>query len=275
MAGAPPNTCPPEQLLNHLPHLIWTTRADGFTTFVNEYGRKYLGVDLEDLVGWGWLRCVHPADVVRALEAWTETIATGRAFDMEFRMRVASGDYCWQHCTGNAIRKEGGGIDYWIGSCVEIERWKQQEHHLRSANRQIDETIAVLSLLENQAQVGFGIVDNNLRYIRVNDALAEINGVSRFEHLGRTVEEVLPRLWQRLRPVYETVLKMQQPVLNCRIEGETPAHPGEPRQWLTSYHPVVFGDEFLGVGMIVREITAQRQVEQQLHDLLATQSGAS
>jgi PAS domain S-box-containing protein len=274
MAGAPSNT-PSEQLLEHLPQIIWTSRPDGFTTYINQYGRKYLGVELDAVVGWAWLRFVHPADVVRTLEAWTDSFASGRAYDLEFRMRIASGDYRWQHCRGEAVSKEDGSIEYWIGSCIEIERWKQNEHHLRSANRQIDETVAVLSLLENHTPVGFGIVDTSLRFIRVNEALAEIDGMSRGDHLGKTVESVLPHLWQSLRPAYETVLRTQQPVLNCRIEGETPARPGGLRRWLASYHPVIFGDEFLGVGIIVREITAQQQVEQQLHDLLAAQSDAS
>ena len=40
------------------------------------------------------------------------------------------------------------------------------------------------SLLDN-AQFGFGFFDHDLRYLRLNPALAEINGVPIDEHIGR------------------------------------------------------------------------------------------
>ncbi len=272
MSGAATAHCSPEQLLEHLPHIIWTSRPDGFTTYINQHGREYLGVETSDFLGWGWLRCVHPADVGRTLEAWSEATATGLPYNVEYRIRTACGDYRWQHSRAESLCGDDGTITCWIGSTVETERWKQHEQYLRSANRQIDETVTVLSLLENHSPVGFALVDTNFRFIRVNEALAEMSGLPRCDHRGQTMEAVLPQLWLKLRPAYETVLQTQQPVLHYVLEGETPARPGEQRQWLSSCHPVAVDGEILGVGIIVREITDQKQVEQQLQSLLTTRS---
>lgn len=269
MHGASTLLCSPEQLLQYLPHMVWTSRPDGFTNFINQYGLTYLGVDLESFQGWGWLRCVHPADVARSLESWSDSTSSGQPYDIEYRMRTASGEYRWQHSKAEPVRDKDGTIQCWIGSTVETERWKLHEQYLRSANRQIDETVTVLSLLENHSPVGFALVDSNFRFTRVNEAFAEITGLPRSNHLGQTVESVLPHLWQKLCPFPETVLQTQQPILNCEIAGETPSQPGELRHWLLSYHPVVLDDDVLGIGIIMREITDQKQVEQQLHDLLA------
>lgn len=272
MSGTATTHCSAEQLLEHLPQIIWTSRPDGFTTYINQYGREYLGVETADFLGWGWLRSVHPADVGRTLEAWSEATATGLPYSVEYRIRIACGDYRWQHSRAESLCGDDGSITCWVGSTVETERWKQHEQHLRSANQQIDETVTVLSLLENHSPVGFALIDTKFRFIRVNEALAEMTGMSRCDHRGQTVEAVLPQLWPKLRPILETVSRTQQPVLNHEVVGETPARPGEQRQWVSSYHPVMVNDEFLGVGIIVREITAQKQVEQQLQALLVTRS---
>ena len=49
------------------------------------------------------------------------------------------------------------------------------------------------SLLDN-APVGFGFFDQELRFLRLNPALAEINGLPIEAHLGRPLTEVLPDL---------------------------------------------------------------------------------
>ena len=53
---------------------------------------------------------------------------------------------------------------------------------------------ALLKTLLDNAPVGFGFFDRELRYLRVNPALAEINGLPIEAHLGRTLGEVLPRM---------------------------------------------------------------------------------
>jgi PAS domain S-box-containing protein len=60
--------------------------------------------------------------------------------------------------------------------------------------------------------VGFGFVDRRFRYARVNEALAAIDGQSPESLLGRTVQEVVPKLWPRLEPLYRQALEAGEPV---------------------------------------------------------------
>src|SRR4051812_15077729 len=55
-----------------------------------------------------------------------------------------------------------------------------------------EQSLALLDTLFSTAPVGLAFFDHELRYTRINDALASINGLSVGEHLGRTVNEVLP-----------------------------------------------------------------------------------
>jgi PAS domain-containing protein len=42
--------------------------------------------DLEDLLNWGWLSCVHSADVDRVRQTWREAVEERRIFECKFRM---------------------------------------------------------------------------------------------------------------------------------------------------------------------------------------------
>ena len=75
----------------------------------------------------------------------------------------------------------------------------------RIAARQIDdETFAALESLLVHAPVGFAFFDRELRFVRVNEVVARINGLPVEAHLGRSVREIAPstrgsssRSWSR------------------------------------------------------------------------------
>jgi PAS domain S-box-containing protein len=107
---------------------------------------------------------------------------------------------------------------------------------------------ALLDALFSHAPMGLAFWDADLRYRRINPALAEINGVAPEDHLGRTATDVLgPDLGGRVEEMLRRVQETAQPFVDADITGVTPASPGEQRQWLASYYPVPARDgEMLG-----------------------------
>ncbi|HEX5748394.1 MAG TPA: GAF domain-containing protein [Archangium sp.] len=122
-----------------------------------------------------------------------------------------------------------------------------------------------LNLIMDTAPVGLAFLDTELRYVRINERLAEMNGRSVADHLGRTVREVLPGLASTLEALFHRVLETGQPVVDLEVTGETPAHPGVQRHWLVSYYRVqdVKGPP-LGLGGVVVEITDRKRAEEEL-----------
>jgi PAS domain S-box-containing protein len=143
-------------------------------------------------------------------------------------------------------------------------RVRQAEQHLQQAQRKSDELLALLDTLLNKAPVGFAFLSHDCRFLRVNDALAAMSGIPAADHLGRTVQEVVPQLWPSLEPIYRQVLAEDRPRLNHQVDGETPAAPGEVRHWLVNYYPVHVHGEPFGVGIIVNDVTERRRPEEQL-----------
>ena len=74
---------------------------------------------------------------------------------------------------------------------------------------------------------GFVFLDRDLRFVRINDQLGEINGLPVEAHVGRTVAEILPTLLEpALREVTERVLATGLPVSDREFNGKTPRAPG-------------------------------------------------
>ena len=119
---------------------------------------------------------------------------------------------------------------------------------------------ALLDALFANAPVGLGFWDTDLRYQRINGALAAINGVAPADHVGRTPGEVLGDIGEEVERLLRRVLERDTPLADVGIAGETPAAPGIVREWLANYYPVRDRDgRTLGVAGVVIEITAERR----------------
>ena len=70
----------------------------------------------------------------------------------------------------------------------EAEDASQRAHALAQARLQEIED------LYTNAPVGLCVLDRELRFLRINERLAEINGFTAAEHIGRTIRELLPQL---------------------------------------------------------------------------------
>ncbi len=149
-------------------------------------------------------------------------------------------------------------------SVVDISSRKQAEEKLLAASRRTEEALALLDTLQTGAPIGLGFVDRHFRYVRCNGALAEINGLTQEDHIGRCVWEVVPRLWPQLEGHYEQVRSGRGPIVNQEVVGETSARPGVARTWHVSYYPVTIREEIIGTGIVVSEITERKRVEEAL-----------
>jgi PAS domain S-box-containing protein len=127
---------------------------------------------------------------------------------------------------------------------------------------------ALFDALFASTPLGLALVDAELRFVRVNDRLAEIDGVPAEAHLGRTLAELLPALAPELEPLYHRVLETGEAIVDVELAGDTPADPGRVRHWLASYVPVTDGGMRVGVLAMVEETTRLRRAEQEVGRIL-------
>ncbi len=146
-----------------------------------------------------------------------------------------------------------------------ITERKRMEESLRAseiaARRHLDE----LEAIYNTAPIGLCVLDRDLRWIRINERMAEMNGFSAADHIGHTIRELLPDLADDSVPILQDILETGQSLINVEISGETPAQPGVHRTWVESWFPLYDREgRVAGINVVAEEITARKAAEAQL-----------
>jgi|GEM_PF-1913202 PAS domain S-box len=124
---------------------------------------------------------------------------------------------------------------------------------------------ALLETLLHNAPLGIALLDTDLRFVRVNAALAAVHGIAAERHLGRRLADLLPRFPRRLLPLLERVLETGKPLVNLELSDLSDASPEEGRAFLASYYPVYEGtpgETPLGIGIIVVDITERKRAQE-------------
>lgn len=147
-----------------------------------------------------------------------------------------------------------------------VENARLHQQTLEMTERSL-ESLALLNTFLNTTPIGLAFFDVGLRYLRLNEALAKINGVPVAEHIGRTVGEVLPDMPAHVEEDLRRVLKTGKPLIEREVIGRTPAS-AQTRAWLVSYYPVrTAADLLLGIGAVVVEITERKRAEESIAGL--------
>lgn len=248
-----------------IPHIVWLAAPDGRIEYINKQGNDYTGWRPGMTHDRYWVEVVHSDDVAGAGTAWQHASRTGLPFTTEYRIRRTDGEYRWHMSRGLPVRDAGGEIVRWIGTATDIHEQKTAETVLRESHRTTAEALTLLATLQDEAPVGFGFVDLDLRLVRLNRELASM-ARARVEDLeGRGVDTVVPELWEQLEPVYRHVLETGEAVRNLPISARFGASPR--RDLVASHYPVRIGDEIIGIGLVVVDVTDRLELAGALHEL--------
>lgn len=132
------------------------------------------------------------------------------------------------------------------------------------------DTLALLDSMLGNAPIGFAFFDRSMRYVRVNQTLAESHGVPIEEHMGRRLRDLMPpgashAVAEQKEHWIQYVFEHGETVYDREITGEMPGLPGVQRVWLDTFYPVRTSEGVVQwVGVIVTEITERRKSEEAL-----------
>ncbi len=141
-------------------------------------------------------------------------------------------------------------------------RHRHAQEVMRENERVANERLAHLKTIYASAPVGLCFVDRNLRYVSINNALAQMNGSSPESFVGKTVREAVPQIADSIEPHYRRVIDSGQPVIDEEVQTSHPEHSRERRVYTYSYYPVhTETGQLLGVNVAVRDITRRKQAE--------------
>lgn len=141
----------------------------------------------------------------------------------------------------------------------EITEHKQTAVTLQATNRNLDTVLINLP-------VGVAILESpDFRYSKINHTLADINGLSIEEHLGKPIAEVLPHAAADIIPELQRVLDTGEATPKREFTTRLPKDPNQLRYFIDAFFPI-FGVDGNpeAVGVMVLDITERKATENEL-----------
>jgi PAS domain S-box-containing protein len=126
-----------ETLARHAPVGIYIGDAAGNCTFLNRCACEIIGLSLEDAIGQGWTKALHPDDRDDVLKRISQVVSSDRVVDLEFRFRHRDGQIVWVAARTIAIQREDGMVTGSIGTLTDITAHKVVELALQDANERM------------------------------------------------------------------------------------------------------------------------------------------
>jgi PAS domain S-box-containing protein len=223
-----------------------------------------LGVRAEDALPMSqwWIERVHPDDIERAQSEFLAAPAGIDRFEGEYRIRHAAGHWIYVSDRSYFQYDSHGQMINIIGFTTDITERKLAEEELRQSQLLVQRQLMEIEAIYQTAPIGLTIFDRELRYVRINQRLAEINGIAAEDHIGRTLREIVPTVADENEPLMHNVFTTGEPLLNLEISGETQAQPGVQRTWLQNCYPLRDATgEVMGINIVVQEITDRKRAE--------------
>jgi PAS domain S-box-containing protein len=108
--------------------LLWASDARGRATEDSDSWRAFTGQAPGRMLGEGWLEVVHPDDVPAVREAWAAAAASGRRYEVDYRVRRPDGAHTWMCAYGAPVRDaEGRATGEWVGMNLDVSERKRAE----------------------------------------------------------------------------------------------------------------------------------------------------
>lgn len=250
------------------------------TVYVSGAFEGIWGVSRKELYGnpRKYLNAIHPDDLPSYDAVLRERHLAGRPYIVDYRIIPPSGREVWIRERGFPIPNAEGGVEYMVGSCMDFttikeadEKVRRSEDQIRRLNASMEDQIrsqkAEIDTFYETAPAGLCVLDRNLRYVRINKMLADLNGRSIDDHLGKTVHDVIPLFAESVMPRLKQILESGVPIVNVEVPWTIPGD-RERKLWcLSSWFPLRDSSGAIsGISAVVQDITALKSVEMTLRE---------
>jgi PAS domain S-box-containing protein len=133
------------------PVLIWMSGTDKLCTYFNKPWLDFTGRSIDEELGNGWASGVHPEDLQRCLDTYTQSFDRREKFRMEYRLRRHDGEYRWILDIGVPRFGEDRSFVGYIGIGVDVTDRKRAEEERRESEDKLR------LLLDSTAEAIYGI----------------------------------------------------------------------------------------------------------------------
>lgn len=214
--------------------------------------------------GEPFFACLQPSAYPGILASFLESAALGHPWEHEFRVSDPQGEARWLRGQARSARQQDGGT-IWHGFIYDVTERKLMEEAPSQSEERFRLQLQELSNIYSMTPVGLFAVDRQLRYLRLNERMADFNCKRIEEHLGRTIDELHPPGFVAvLKEMWRPVIERGEPIYNLEVQGQED-WPSGLRHWLVSFQPLVAeSGEVIGLTGSVLDITQRKNAEQMM-----------
>ena len=120
-------------ILDAIPHLIWTSDAQGNLVYVNQRWSKQLDAPLGKAKGRDWTSFVHTDDLAKVQKVWANAKEQGVPLVVEFRLKVPDGTTHWHLGHLDPSKDASGKISGWFGTATDVNDFRKAVDAVRTS----------------------------------------------------------------------------------------------------------------------------------------------
>ncbi len=239
------------ELADAMPQIVWGAGPDGHFDYYNRRWYEFTGRPEGPAGDTSWADVVHPDDQKNSLERWHSALASGDAYEIEYRLRRKAGDYRWYLTRALPVRDSAGTITRWLGTCTDIDERKRTEDRYQTL------VLAIAQIIWTSDPQG--------QMIGEQPSWAAYTGQTPEQYQGRAwLDAVHPDDRVYSQAVWQRAVAARAP---CEYEHRLRRHDGEYRYFSVRRVPVFADDrsirEWAGINT---DITQRKLTEQSLRD---------
>jgi PAS domain S-box-containing protein len=251
-------------IFNQTFQLIGLLEPDGTVLEINRTALDFARVSWSDCLGipaWEIPGGKLSIQAQKQLKQAIALAASGTFIREEVEVLLENHQVVTFDCSLKPIQDEMGKVVLLIAEARDISDRKTLEQEVAAREQLLNAFFDAATA----ANVGLCIHDEQFRFVKINQALADIHGVSVEDHTGKTITEVVPKIAPLVIPHLQQVQTTGTAILNLEVTGETSKLPGVQRDWLISHFPIFDSEQKVtATGVIVTEITQRKRIEQEL-----------
>ncbi|MBD1869963.1 PAS domain-containing protein [Cyanobacteria bacterium FACHB-471] len=217
-----------------------------------------------------WASRVHPDDLAETEAKLQQAMQEQSEYHHEYRLRWSDGSIHWVEARGLFSYDTQGHPKHSIGVVIDITERKQVEQEReqllereRIARSQAEEAQHQLATIFETSPIGLAWLDAEQRYIAINEALAEINGLTREQHLGCSIADIFGEFEPTLVEVFHRIYTTGEPFISPNLALNVPARGDRrPGYYNVHYLPTVnSNNQVEGVLVYVVDVTERVRLE--------------
>lgn len=236
-----------KQLAESMPLIVWTANAQGELDYVTQAFFDYAGFGAANEDRSHWINTLHPDDRDNCVKVWSESIASGQTYHVQFRIRRHDGEYRWHEACAVRMADIGTGEQKWYGSAIDIHDQKLALQQVQSLADRLQET------LESITDALFTL-DTDWNFTYLNKRAEQVLHRTKEDLLGRNVwVEFEPAVGSAFDIEYHRAMREQVPVV---FEQFYPP--------LDTWFEVHAYPSSKGLAVYFQDITARRQADAQI-----------